>query len=434
MSEQISQPSSRKPGSAFLGFGLAIMLASAAFFSGLQIGSDATPTEGMEAGLFSFFLSPDRPAEDVSLDEFWRVWHTLEEKFVSTASSSEASEENRLFGAIDGLVDSYGDPYTVFMPPADAEQFGEDISGNFGGVGMEVGLRDGVITIISPLPDTPAEAAGLLAGDLIIQIDGVSTKDMNIDEAVRLIRGEVGTDVVINIYREGTTDFQDITVTRNIISIPTLETEVIGDVFVIRLYNFNALSEAKTKEALREYVRSGHTKLVFDLRGNPGGYLQSAVSIAGYFLPAGKVVVREHFGEQREDEVYRSAGKVIQEFTPDDFVVLTNGGSASASEILAGALKEHEVATVIGERTFGKGSVQELVDLPSGSSLKVTVARWLTPEGVSFSEGGLEPTVTIPRTPQQAMDDIDPQQEAALKWLSGDHDIEIIATSTEPIL
>ena len=171
---------------------------------------------------------------------------------------------------------------------------------------------------------------------------------------------------------------------------------------------------------MQEYVSSGADNLVLDLRDNPGGFLQSAVSIAGYFLPAGKVVVKEQFGDSTKDDVFRSRGRQVQLFNPSNLVVLVNNGSASASEILAGALKDHGVATIIGSQTFGKGSVQELVKLDDGSSLKVTVARWLTPNDVSISDGGLTPDITIKRTPAQRLAEEDPQKEAAIRFLNGE--------------
>jgi carboxyl-terminal processing protease len=325
----------------------------------------------------------------------------------------------RVYGAIQGLVNSYGDSYTVYLPPEDAETFGEDISGNFSGVGMEVGMRNGLITIISPLPDTPADNAGVLAGDIITRIDDESTEDMTVDQAVKRIRGEKGTEVTLQIAREGELSFIEIVIMRDTITIPTIETEERDDIFIISLYSFNALAEAKMQTALREFVKSDAEKLILDLRGNPGGYLQSAIGISSYFLPTGKVVVQESFGDGRPDQLFRSQGRVIKDFNAENFVVLVDGGSASASEIVAGALAEHGVATLLGTQTFGKGSVQELVDLNSGASLKVTVARWLTPDGTSISNGGLEPEIVIERTPEQRLNDEDPQLEAAIDYLSG---------------
>ena len=412
-----------KKNGKLLGIGLAVLLALAAFFSGLHIGSGGSIKSPMEAGLFTFFSSLSQPNEEADLNEFWRVWNLLEKKFVASTSTNSVSVSDRLNGAIEGLVGSYDDPYTLFLPPEDAAEFEADIGGQFSGVGMEVGSRNGLITVIAPLSDSPAEKAGIVAGDVIVKIDGTSTDGMSIEEAVRLIRGEQGSEVVLTIYREGELEFKDIAVVRDVITIPTVDTEVKKGVYIIRLYNFNALAETKIQEALDTYRRRGYEKLVLDLRGNPGGYLQSAIAIAGYFLPTGTVVVREHFGEDIEEQIYRSQGKQVDNFTPDNFVVLIDGGSASASEILAGALSEQKTATTIGTKTFGKGSVQELVRLPSGASLKVTVARWLTPNGVSLSEDGLEPIVKISRTPQQVVAGEDPQEEAALEWLSGNHSI-----------
>ncbi len=419
-----------------LGTGLALVLAVAAFAAGTQFSNpfiaagdevDATQPASIFSALFGASTAPDETAD---LAEFWRVWNLMEEKYVAASSSEQLSSEARVHGAIQGLVGSYGDPYTVFLPPSDAEQFGEDIAGNFGGVGMEVGMRDGVVTVIAPLPDTPAEQAGIVAGDVIVEIDGTSTENMSIDEAVQLIRGEKGTAVMLTLYREGELELLDISVTRDTINIPTIDTELRDDAFIISLYSFNALAEMKMQEALREYVQSGTKKLVLDLRGNPGGYLQSAVSIASYFLPSGEVIVREQFGDGQREEVYRSQGKTLRQFAPEEMVVLVNGGSASASEILAGALGEQGVATVIGETTFGKGSVQELVELPDGSSLKVTVARWLTPEGTSISEGGLTPDVVIERTVEQMQAGEDPQLDAAIAWVNGDKSVAEAATTT----
>jgi len=404
------EPRSKVP---LLGIGLAILFASATFFSGLQLGA----TTRAEATLGTLIFGEPKADESVDLTEFWQVWNVLENKFVASGTTTPNDNEARVYGAIDGLVRSYGDPYTVFLPPEDAQMFEEDISGNFSGVGMEVGMRDGAITIIAPLPNTPAEAAGLLSGDIIVRIDGKSTDGMSVDGAVRLIRGEKDTEVVLTILREDADELLEVPVVRDTIVVPTIETEQHGDVFVISLYSFNAIAEASMQQALREYVRSGSRKLILDLRGNPGGFLQGAVSIGSYFLPSGKVIVRESFGPGKEEQVYRSSGKTLGPYAPKKMVVLVNGGSASASEILAGALQEHGAATLIGSQTYGKGSVQELIDLKDDSSLKVTIAQWLTPNGNSISEGGLTPDVEVERTSEQFLAGKDPQLDAALKYL-----------------
>ncbi|MFZ2252754.1 MAG: S41 family peptidase [Minisyncoccia bacterium] len=395
-----------------LGIGLSILLATATFFSGLHIGDTK-----LDANLFSFLSRETQADDSIDLTEFWKVWNLLDEKFVVSTTTAALSDQDKVRGAIEGLVKVYGDPYTVYMPPQKAAMFEEDISGNFSGVGMEVGIRENMVTVIAPLPGSPAEKAGLIAGDTVVRINDESSEGMSIDEAVRLIRGERGTEVKFTIFRKGDEEFQDITVVRDTITIPTSKTEIKDDVFVIALYSFNAISESEMQNALREYVKSGKKKLILDLRGNPGGYLQSAVSIASYFLPLGKTVVRESFGGDTEEEVYRSSGRELGSAAPKKFVVLVDGGSASASEILAGALKEHHVATIIGAQTFGKGSVQELVKLDEGASLKVTVARWLTPEGTSISNGGLAPDIVVERTPEDRIAGKDPQMDKALEFL-----------------
>lgn len=403
-----------------LGIALALILAAGAFFSGFQ--ANQLIAEDQPASIFSLFTSKETAAnskEDIDLEQFWSVWELLDEKFTSASSTENLSDEERINGAIQGMVDSYNDPYTVFLPPAQNADFTEDISGNFSGIGMEVGIKDKMITVISPLPDTPAEKAGLLPGDLVVKINGESTEGMSIDDAVNRIRGEKGTNVTLSIYREGDLEIKDYTITRDTINIPTVKTEIKDGVFIVRLYSFNAIAEAKMQEAMREFVSSKSKTLILDLRGNPGGYLQGAVAIASFYLPTGKIVVRESFGENKEEKIYRSQGKTIKDFNPKNFVVLVDNGSASASEILAGALKEHGVATVIGTNTFGKGSVQELINLPSGAALKVTVARWLTPNGISISEKGLEPNILINRTPKQRLEGVDPQQDSAINFLKG---------------
>lgn len=409
--ENFSEESTRTR--SFLGIGLAVLLATATFFSGLHIGTDTK----LEANLFSFFSRETQADDSVDMSEFWHVWNLLEEKFV-VSSTTALSNEEKIEGAIAGLVKAYGDPYTIYLPPEDAAAFEEDISGNFSGVGMEVGIRENMLTVIAPLPESPAEKAGILAGDAILRIDGESTEDMSVDEAVRRIRGERGTEVTLTLFREGEAEYRDLTIVRDTITIPTAKTETRGDVFIITLYSFNAIAEGEMQNSLRAFIRSGKEKLVLDLRGNPGGYLESAVYIGSYFLPLGKTIVRESFGDGTNEEVYRSLGREIRQFTPDNFVILVDGGSASASEILAGALKEHGVATIIGEKTFGKGSVQELVELDRGSSLKVTVARWLTPQGLSISEGGLTPDIEVPRTAGDREAGKDPQLERALEFLA----------------
>jgi len=353
----------------------------------------------------------------VNMDAFWTTWNLLDQKFVYThKDAKKITDQDKIWAAIQGLTSSYGDPYTVFMPPEESKAFEGDISGNFEGVGMELAIKDKSIVVVAPLKGTPAYNAGVLKGDVILSIDGKTTTGMSVDEAVKLIRGQAGTDVTIEFSREGKTQPIKIKITRGVIDVPTAETEIKGDVFVIRLYNFYAPSADKFRIALRDFVESGKYKLVLDLRGNPGGYLDSAVDIASWFLPLGKIVVQEDFGPNIQEQIYRSKGYDI--FSDQlKMVILADSGSASASEILAGALQEHKIAKLVGTKTFGKGSVQELLKVTPNTSLKVTVARWLTPNGISISDNGLTPDYEVKMTDADVKANKDPQMDKAISLL-----------------
>jgi carboxyl-terminal processing protease len=354
---------------------------------------------------------------DLSADfvPFWTAWQTLETKYVGSKTKPEP--QARVWGAIEGLTESFGDPYTVFMPPAEAEEFESEISGNFEGVGMEVGQRDGTLTVVAPLKDSPAQRAGVKAGDKILAIDGKPAADLPVDAAVKLIRGKGGTTVTLSLYREGSKQPLEVPIVRAVIQTPTIDTELRSDgVFVIRLYNFFATSDRLFRQALREFLEAETDKLVIDLRGNPGGYLESAVEMASWFLPLGKTIVTEDYGGNEATKVHRSKG--YDAFNDNlKMAVIVDGGSASASEILAGALSEHGKAKLFGVKTFGKGSVQELVKITPDTSLKVTVARWLTPKGNSISEGGLTPDFEVKFSSEDQTAGKDPQLARAVTYL-----------------
>lgn len=392
-----------------LGFVLVLIVV---FLAGYFVHASVVPESSKVEGLI--FLEEGRPTV-VSFEPFWKAWNTLNEKFVN---SSEIENQEKVWGAIEGLANSYNDPYTVFLRPEDTTIFEEDISGNFQGVGMEIGIRDNILTVVSPLRGTPAERAGIKAGDKILAINGSSTSPMSVDEAVRHIRGEKGTTVTLTIAREGVDEPLEKELVRDVIEIPTVEYRKLDNgIFLINLFNFNAPSTGLFDGALREFKNSGYKKLILDLRNNPGGFLEAAVQVSSHFLEEGKVVVTEDFREDGEDRVHRSSG--LDTVSSDvEVVVLINEGSASASEIVAGALKEHGIATLIGATTFGKGSVQELVPITRDTALKVTVAKWLTPDGNSISEGGLEPDIKVPMTLEEFEEGLDPQLDEAVEFLS----------------
>lgn len=394
---------------------IALAIAFIAFGGGFYAG---TAHDG-RTSVLSVFANENGPSsqgKEIDMSAFWQSWEILDEKFVPTASSTMPSEQERVYSAIDGLTKAYNDPYTTFLPPQENKVFEEDISGNFEGVGMEIGIRDEILTVVSPLSNTPAERAGLMSGDKIVSIDGKSTQGMSVERAVQLIRGEKGTDVVLTIKREGRQEPFDVSVTRDTIQIPTIDTRQQDGVFIIKIHNFSAIASGLFKESLREFVESGTNDLVIDLRNNPGGYLDASIEMASWFLPAGKAVVTEDFGEEREGRVHRSRGYDV--FTDQlDLAILVNGGSASASEILAGALSEHGVATLVGSKTFGKGSVQELVEITDETSLKVTVARWVTPGGTVISNSGITPDISVTPSEEDAEQNRDVQLRRAIEHL-----------------
>jgi len=397
----------------------------AVFVSGVYVGHQNIPAVEKIPGITN--KESQKPAT-VDFTPFWKAWNVIDEHYVS---SETPSDQDRVWGAISGLVDSLDDPHSIFLPPKENKIFESDISGEFQGVGMEIGVRDDVLTVIAPLKDTPAERAGIESGDKIIKIDDTTTQDMTAQEAAQRIRGPEGTDVVLAVIRDGEDKPLTISITRSTIEIPTIDTEERGtisksdvspdniekleEVFIIRLYNFSAQSPHKFREALRKFILSNKNKLILDLRGNPGGFLEASVDIASWFLPTGKPVVREMGSGEAERRVYRSKGYNVFANRDIEMVILVNGGSASASEILAGALREHGIATLVGTQTFGKGSVQELLPITEETSLKITIARWLTPNGTSISEGGITPDVVVEQDGETTEDD---QLEKAIETLT----------------
>lgn len=378
------------------------------FFVGLYIG-------GLKSDLPNPEINDQTIVTNDQFESYWKAWRILDEKFVESGSTTP---QQKVYGSIQGLASSYGDPYTVFFPPVESKQFNEDIAGNFEGVGMEIGIKDKQLQVVAPIKDSPAEKAGVKSGDLILKIDDKYTTDMPTDAAVKLIRGKEGTVVKILFLTKGASKPIERSIVRAVINIPTLETSTKpGGIFVIRLFSFTAQSHNLFRNALREFVIADSHKLILDLRGNPGGYLDAAWDMASWFLPTGTTVVTEDFGKNGDPVVYRSKGYNI--FNKNlKMIILVDGGSASASEILAGALKENGVAKIVGSKTFGKGSVQQLVPITSDTSLKVTIARWLTPAGHNLSHEGLEPDYKVEPTEKDIQEKNDVVMNKAIELLS----------------
>ncbi|MEK7659614.1 MAG: S41 family peptidase [Patescibacteria group bacterium] len=366
----------------------ALILVGIVFVSGMYVGYERRPYIERVIGVSNQQWGV-KNGDPVDFDPFWKAWNILEKTYVA---KNEINRQKLVWGAIQGMVSAVGDPYTVFMPPSESSIFQEDISGAFEGIGAEIGIRSRALVVISPLEGSPAKLAGLKAGDYILKIDGEDTTNITVEEAVTKIRGKGGTVVTLTIFREGEDTAKEISITRAKIEIPVIDTEINGDVFIIRLYQFSANSPDLFETAIREFVGSGKNKLILDLRNNPGGYLDAAVDIASWFIPRDEVVLIERVRGEEPRE-YRSRG--YAEIRDLKMAVRVDRGSGSASEILAGALQDDSIATIIGVTAFGKGSVQEVVDVTGDTTLKITIARWFTPNDVSITEVGLVPHIAI---------------------------------------
>lgn len=345
---------------------------------------------------------------------FWKAWDELHKKYVEPDKLEDGA---LLYGAVEGMIRGAKDPYTVFFPPEEAKSFTQDVQGSFGGIGAEIGKKNGSISIIAPLEDSPAQHAGILAGDKIVKINGESTDEFSVEQAVTKIRGEVGTKVTLTILRGNNgAKAKDITITRAIIKIPIIKLEYKDNKIAhLSFYSFTATAPFEFQQAVSKILVSGSKGVILDLRNNPGGYLEVAVDIAGWFFNPGDLVAVEDYGNGKTTEFKTSGLGGLKNYP---LVVLVNQGSASASEILAGALRDNKNVKLIGTKTFGKGSVQELTNFEDGSSLKVTVARWLTPKGTSISEKGLEPDHKVEITEEDINAKRDPQLDKAIEILS----------------
>jgi len=346
------------------------------------------------------------PSEKADMSLFWETWDLVKEKYVN-----QINDQDLVYGAIKGLVHAVGDPYSAFMTPEENKQFEEDMQGSFEGIGAEIGIRDGVLTIIAPLEGMPAEKAGIKAGDKVIKVNDKSTAEMTLNEAVRLIRGPRGTTVSLTILRNG--EAQEIKIVRNQIDIKSVKLEQKeNNIIYIDINGFLQDTSQEFTIAAAQVLLLNPKGIILDLRNNPGGYLDQAIEVTGWFVDKGEVVVIEEFGDNKQTE-HKAFGNASLKKYP--LVVLVNQGSASGSEILAGALRDLRSTKLIGEKTFGKGSVQELENLENKSSLRITIAKWLTPNGYSIHEKGLEPDIIILDNP--VTEGIDEQLEEAMKIL-----------------
>lgn len=356
------------------------------------------------------FLNSEN-SEPADLELFWDVWAMLDETYVDVTL---LDDEEMVYGAIEGMVEALGDSYTAFMDPEETSQFHSNLDGELEGIGAELTVEDGELVIIAPIKDTPAEEAGLLPGDIIYLIDGERANEMTIWDAVMAIRGEKGTTVELAIAREGEDDFLVFEIVRAKVEIESVEWELIGDIAHISINQFADNTTDEFNEAVSEVLLYDVSGVVLDVRNNGGGYLDTAVDVLSDFLDGKDSAVIVKMREDEDNEIHYTSGSSRLVGLP--LVVLVNTGSASASEIVAGSIQDHEVGIVIGDETFGKGSVQKLESLSDGSSLRLTIAKWYTPENRSIDDVGILPDILLEDDLETEADE---QLDEAVSYLEG---------------
>ncbi len=368
-----------------------VLLSASIFISGFIEGS----RYGFKINLpspFEKIVNKEKPKElpAGNMDVFWETWTTILEKYVDR---DKLVTQKMIEGASRGLVDSLEDPHSEFLNSEQAQKLNEELSGEFYGVGMEITKKDGFLVVISPLPDTPAEKVGLKPNDRILKINGEETLNLSSLEAAELIRGPKNTSVSLVIFRSEWNEAKEIKIIREKISIPSVDWQMLDNkIAYLKIYNFNQPLSSKFYQIALEIFASQPRGLIIDLRNNPGGFLESVVEISGWFLDKGEVILKEDLGNE-EIKIYRASGQGLLKNIPS--VVLINEGTASASEILAGALRDNREVKLVGMRSFGKGSVQELVNLKNGEAVKITIAKWLTPKGIIIDKNGLNPDFEV---------------------------------------
>jgi len=393
---------------------LIVILVGASFFAGSFYGRFSVSKSQTSGGLDTLLaLNHDQnQPKDINFNLFWEAWNLLNQKYVDP---SKLDKTKMIYGAISGMIKAVGDPFSSFMDPQESQQFSEDLQGSFEGIGTEVGMKNGILTVISPIDGAPAEKAGLKAGDKILKIDDALTTDMTVDAAVAKIRGPKGTSVTLTILHDNENTPKEIKIVRDTINVKSVKVDFKDNgIAVIRISKFGDDTDSGINQAATQILTARSKGIIVDLRNDPGGYLETAVNTASKFIPKDETIVSEEDrgGSKKE---YKARGGDILGGLP--VVVLVNGGSASASEILSGALRDDLGSVLVGDKTFGKGSVQELEKMTGGSQLRVTVARWLTPKGEYIMEKGLNPDIQVDLTDDDYSNNRDPQMDKAVEIL-----------------
>jgi carboxyl-terminal processing protease len=375
--------------SIFIAFGLGVMVGKTTELRAKIATNEANPQQITKVINLNHGVQPAN-TDSVDFNQFWDVWQRLKEHYVKRDGVKDV---DLFYGAIQGMVAALGDPYSLYFPPKAATEFTKSFSGEFEGIGAEIGIKNKQLVVVAPIPDTPASRAGLKAGDKILAINGKGTSGMDTGSAVQLIRGPAHTTTTLTILRDGLQKPVDYIIMRAKINVPAVITEWLenGTIMHVRVMQFNDDTIPQFNKAVSEFKQKKGTGLILDLRNNPGGYLEGAIDMASNWISSGPVV-SERFADGSEN---KHEARGTHPLAGVKTTVLVNGGSASASEIVAGALKDTKTATLIGEKTFGKGSVQDYEPFSDGSALKVTVAEWFTPGGHNINETGIQPDVEV---------------------------------------
>lgn len=347
--------------------------------------------------------------DNLDFSSVQQVYHSLREQY-----DGKLDAQALINGAKKGMVTAAGDPYTVYFTDAEYKQFNDDLNGNFSGIGAEIDSKNSSLIIASTLDSSPAQKSGLQANDIIAKVNGEDASGWSIEQAVSKIRGDKGTTVKLTVVRGQ--EVKDFSIVRDDITNPSVSHQIInGSIGYLRISRFAEDTASLAQKAADDFVSKGVKGVILDLRGDGGGYLTAAQSVAGLWLTSGEEVVQERTNNIVQDTL-RAQGNSELKGMPT--VVLVDGGSASASEIVAGALHDHKVAQLVGVKTFGKGSVQQLIDVPTGGKLKVTIAKWYTPSGKNINKEGISPDVTIALSPEDAANNNDAQKNKAIELLS----------------
>lgn len=394
-----------------------IVFIISAFFAGVFFGLEQAPYFEFMDGLPNRYGQvknqqggiPNFLRKDVNFDIYWDAWKILQDRYVE----NDVADIKMFYGSMAGMVMGLGDPYTVFFDPKANEEFSRELEGNFDGIGAEIAVKRGQLMIVAPLRGTPADKAGVMAGDFILSIDDVNTNGMSVNEAVFRIRGQRGTQVTLEIYRDGFEVPEKFYIIRDKIELKSVVYEMKDDVALIELSHFSLDTTSEFNKAVQQIITKNPKGIVLDLRNNPGGYVEMAIQVASEWVEDGPVMIET--GRDDKNDEFKAQGQArLKDFKT---IVLVNGGTASGSEIVAGALQDYGLATILGEQTFGKGSVQEIQQLKDGSAIKITVAKWSTPKGRFISDEGIKPDVEIELTREDFDNDNDPQLKRALELI-----------------